>query len=135
MEMDLPEPSSLYKHLPTGMTLVRKGMNDDELPWTPVYFFEHRNSMPSDVELLNFYSEKHPEAPFVNSFLINQLRPDFTRVTLAYNKDILAKPENKKGQARLWYTKLWGLRGETRWVDFTNGAIKNILREEFGCML
>lgn len=76
-------------------------------------------------------AETHPQAPFVNFFVVSILLPDGARRTLGYS-EALGKEEEGRKFAKVWTKE--GVKGEeydVEWVAFETGPLGELLRKEF----
>ncbi|KAM0792301.1 hypothetical protein ACM66B_004989 [Microbotryomycetes sp. NB124-2] len=135
-----------------GFTIYRrvcpKGINvrdptdarlEDGEYFTPCVHFTLQTISPDDIKMSTYYNETHPDAPFVNFFVVSRLLSSGARRTLSFGPPPIDMREGneaeaaKKQMAKL-YTKD-GIKGDeldVEWVPFKVGPIRDVLAREFG---
>lgn len=107
--------------------------------WTPCIHFTLQTISPDDIKMSTWYNETHPEAPFVNFFVVSVLLPSGARRTLSYGPPPIDMQNGNEAEAAAMkkaklYTKE-GILGEeidVQWIPFETGRVRAVLEKEFG---
>lgn len=143
------DSTSLYPDSAPGFTILRRVLppyteivspeTAEQGPghWTPCYHFTLSTLAPSDIVMANYYNEAHPKAPFIVFFVCSILLASGARRTLACGSppaDIGPVTEAAEKRKAKLYTKegLLGKEYDVEWVDFEVGAVREVLKRDFG---
>ncbi|KAK4706012.1 hypothetical protein P7C70_g185, partial [Phenoliferia sp. Uapishka_3] len=136
---DLPLGFTLYRRvLPPGLT-ISSPLTASTGPghWSPCIHFSLTTLSPSDITMANYYNEHHPNAPFVNFFVVSILLKNGKRRTISYGAapvDMNVGGAQGTGRKAKLYTKegVRGVEEDVSWVEFETGALREVLEREFG---
>ncbi|KAK4053802.1 hypothetical protein OIV83_001458 [Microbotryomycetes sp. JL201] len=107
--------------------------------FTPCVHFTLQTISPDDIKMSTYYNETHPDAPFVNFFVVSRLLPSGARRTLSFGPPPIDMREGNEAEAAQKHmAKLYtkdGIKGDetdVEWVAFKVGAMRAVLAREFG---
>ncbi|GAA6027004.1 hypothetical protein JCM8097_006031 [Rhodosporidiobolus ruineniae] len=136
----IPDPAqgwTFYRRVvPAGYTIEDPAQADEgEGFWTPAFHFQLATLAPEDITVANFYSEKHPDAPWTSIFIASLLLPSGARRTLCHGIPAIERgaPLDGKKYAKLYSKE--GIKGDeydVEWVPFETVPVRDVLEREFG---